>query len=62
VGQAHQAGSDALVTLETFNRVKEELFNHNIPQELVSVLFGLGSGRQPGFVYRPSLSDSKLRA
>lgn len=59
VGQAHQAGSDALVTLETFHRVKEELCPQGIPQEQVSVLFGLGAGRQPGFVYRPT--EAKLR-
>lgn len=63
VGQAHQAGSDALVTLETFNRVKEELYPTGIPPEQVSVLFGLGAGRQAGFgsVYRPNTgADAKI--
>ena len=46
IGQAHQAGSDALVTLETFNRVKDRMFPQGIPKQYVSVLFGLGAGRQ----------------
>ena len=58
VGQAHQAGSDALVTLDIFNRVREELYAEGIPSDQVSVLFGLGSGRQPGFPFRP---DAKTR-
>lgn len=42
-GQMHQAGSDSLVTLHVFLRMKEETFRGAVPLPLAGILFGLGS-------------------
>ena len=49
VGIMHQAGSDSMVTLQTFYQLKRQKFTNGIPEEHSSVLYGVGaSGRQAG--------------
>lgn len=42
VGAMHQAGSDSLLTLDVFFKMKEEVFNGTIPDEKADILFSLG--------------------
>lgn len=46
IGQAHQAGSDSFVTLATFFKIRERMFNSEVPKEFECSLFGLGAGEQ----------------
>lgn len=42
VGKAHQAGSDALLTVSVFHRVYKDVFDGEIDSEYLCKLFGLG--------------------
>lgn len=44
VGMMHQAGSDSLLTLNVFFRLRREAFGGQIADELEGILFGLGAG------------------
>lgn len=44
VGKMHQAGSDSLLTLRVFFRMRGEEFGGAIDEELEGILFGLGAG------------------
>eukprot|EP00186_Timspurckia_oligopyrenoides_P003214 CAMPEP_0182445492 /NCGR_PEP_ID=MMETSP1172-20130603/3598_1 /TAXON_ID=708627 /ORGANISM="Timspurckia oligopyrenoides, Strain CCMP3278" /LENGTH=364 /DNA_ID=CAMNT_0024641275 /DNA_START=65 /DNA_END=1156 /DNA_ORIENTATION=+ len=47
-GQMHQAGSDSLLTLQVFFKMKQSTFNGHITQEMMNTLYGLGQGHNPG--------------
>lgn len=44
-GAAHQAGSDAVVTLACFFALRKDYFGGEVPGYYTGVLYGLGSGR-----------------
>lgn len=45
IGTAHQAGSDAIVTLACFFELQKGYFEETVPDDYDCVLFGMGSGR-----------------
>ncbi|KAL1221026.1 putative CCR4-associated factor 1 [Cardamine amara subsp. amara] len=49
VGTSHQAGSDSLLTLRAFNKMKESYFTASM-DKYCGVLFGLGSVHDPKFL------------
>lgn len=55
VGTMHQAGSDSLLTLDVFFRMKEETFNGNIESSKEGILFGLGGAGLKSPSYSPEL-------
>lgn len=57
VGAMHQAGSDSLLTLDVFFRMKDEVFSGNIDGTKVSVLYGLGAHAKS----LPALSPTKVK-
>lgn len=44
IGQQHQAGSDSIITCETFFRIREIYFNDHIDESCLGILYGLGEG------------------
>mmetsp|Transcript_7885 Transcript_7885/g.20872 ORF Transcript_7885/g.20872 Transcript_7885/m.20872 type:complete len:370 (-) Transcript_7885:9-1118(-) len=46
-GQMHQAGSDSLLTLEVFYKMRDVTFSGHIQQDMMNVLYGLGQGHNP---------------
>ena len=49
VGQMHQAGSDSMVTLQTFYQLRRHMFTAGIPENHSAVLYGVGAaGRNTG--------------
>lgn len=53
VGTMHQAGSDSLLTLDVFFRMREQIFDGSIDQANRGVLFGLGSAVAKSPPYSP---------
>lgn len=45
IGTAHQAGSDAIVTLACYFELRRGYFEETVPDDYDCVLFGMGSGR-----------------
>ncbi|URE12564.1 CAF1 family ribonuclease [Musa troglodytarum] len=43
VGLSHQAGSDSLLTMQAFNRMKEVFFSEDAYEEHAGIIFGLES-------------------
>ncbi|XP_049849057.1 CCR4-NOT transcription complex subunit 7-like [Schistocerca gregaria] len=51
IGPQHQAGSDSLLTLQSFFRMKKLFFDNYIDDEKYSgILFGLGPNNNPNFL------------
>jgi len=46
-GQMHQAGSDSLLTLEVFYKMRDVTFSGHIQRDMMNVLYGLGQGHNP---------------
>lgn len=42
IGPQHQAGSDSLLTLQTFLKMKSDYFDDKIDEKYVGILFGIG--------------------
>lgn len=58
VGTMHQAGSDSLLTMDVFFRMRDNYFDGLIDSTKEGVLFGLGSNAQK--TASPSFSPTKL--
>ena len=43
-GKMHQAGSDSLLTLEVFFRVRASTFQGHVQKDMMNILYGLGTG------------------
>ena len=50
VGQMHQAGSDSVLTLSVFKKLKHVYFNENISKKYKGVLFGLNDTQTENFI------------
>lgn len=53
VGTMHQAGSDSLLTLDVFYRMRDEVFDGTIDESKKATLFGLGAGAAKSLAYSP---------
>eukprot|EP00184_Porphyridium_aerugineum_P004369 CAMPEP_0184700290 /NCGR_PEP_ID=MMETSP0313-20130426/11589_1 /TAXON_ID=2792 /ORGANISM="Porphyridium aerugineum, Strain SAG 1380-2" /LENGTH=358 /DNA_ID=CAMNT_0027159879 /DNA_START=366 /DNA_END=1439 /DNA_ORIENTATION=+ len=47
-GQMHQAGSDSLLTLEVFFKMRQSTFHGHVQADCMNILYGLGAGHNSG--------------
>lgn len=59
VGTMHQAGSDSLLTLDVFFRMREEIFEGKIDESVNGILFGLGVAASKSPAYSPDKSKGR---
>lgn len=59
VGTMHQAGSDSLLTLDVFFRMREEIFQGKMDESMNGILFGLGVAASKASSYSPDMRGGR---
>lgn len=60
IGSMHQAGSDSLLTLDVFMRLRDTIFHGLIDESRSNVLYGLGPNSKVSPVYSPSKGSASV--